>query len=219
MKIKALIAVRSGSERVANKNLRAFAGSNLLTVKINQLKRIQALDGIVVNSNDQVMLDIAESLGCTPVQRDPYYATSQVCMSDVYEHMAHNIDTDFILYANCTNPLIKDRTITDALATFRRNIGQYDSLNSAHLVKEFLFYNNLPINYSLTNQPRSQDLPDYFALNFAINIISRENMIRYKNVVGSTPFIYGINETEAIDIDNPIDFSFAEFVFGGGLAY
>lgn len=91
--------------------------------------------------------------------------------------------------------------------------GAFDSLNSAHLVKEFLFKDNLPINYDLRHQPRSQDLPDIAALNFAINIISREKMIECKNVVGYHPNIYLIDEVEATDIDNPIDFDFAEFVY------
>lgn len=56
MKIKALVAVRSGSQRVVNKNIRPFAGSTLLEVKLNQLKRIPNLDGIIVNSNDDQML-------------------------------------------------------------------------------------------------------------------------------------------------------------------
>ena len=92
----------------------------------------------------------------------------------------------------------------------------YDSLNSAHLIKEFMFYENKPINYDLKNQPRSQDLPDYYALNFAFNIIARDTMMECKNVVGKKPFIYGIDEVEATDIDNPIDFEFAEFVFKKG---
>ena len=45
-KIKALVAVRSGSQRVKNKNIRPFAGSTLLEVKIRQLKKIKELDGI-----------------------------------------------------------------------------------------------------------------------------------------------------------------------------
>ena len=56
MKIKALVAVRSGSQRVKNKNIRKFVDSSLLEIKINQLKRIKELDGIVVNSNDEGML-------------------------------------------------------------------------------------------------------------------------------------------------------------------
>lgn len=76
-----------------------------------------------------------------------------------------------------------------------------------------MFKDNLPINYDLRHQPRSQDLPDIFALNFAINIISKKDMIECKNVVGYKPLIYGINEIEATDIDNQIDFDFAEFVY------
>ncbi len=63
MKVKALIAARSGSVRVVNKNLRAFVGSSLLELKIEQLKRIPNIDGIVVNSNDDKILSIAKAEG------------------------------------------------------------------------------------------------------------------------------------------------------------
>ena len=215
MKIKALVAVRSGSVRVKNKNIRPFAGSTLLEVKLRQLKRIDELDGIIVNSNDPEMLAIAEKMQCETVLRDPYYASNSVSMSDVYKNMAENCDCDTIAYINVTNPLLEDKTISEAIATYKRFIsdGVYDSLNSAHLIKEFLFKDNLPINYDLRHQPRSQDLPDIAALNFAISIISREKMIECKNVVGYHPNIYLIDEIEATDIDNQIDFDFAEFVY------
>lgn len=215
MIIKALVAVRSGSVRVKNKNIRPFAGSTLLEVKLAQLKRIQSLDGIVVNSNDSQMLDIARNMGCETVLRDPYYASNSVSMSDVYKNMAENCECDTIAYINATNPLLEDETIERAIAEYKRLLesNQFDSLNSAHLIKEFLFKDNLPINYDLRHQPRSQDLPDIAALNFAINIISRERMIECKNVVGYHPNIYLIDEVEATDIDNPIDFEFAEFVY------
>lgn len=213
MSIKALVAVRSGSQRVENKNIRPFAGSTLLDIKLEQLKRIKNLDGIVVNSNDQQMLDIAVSHGCDAVKRDEYYASNSVTMSEVYKNMAENFSADVVAYINVTNPLIKDETIYNAIELFKQNGEKYDSLNSAHLIKEFMFQDNLPINYDLRHQPRSQDLPDIYALNFAISIISRENMVRGMNVVGLRPYIYGINEIEATDIDNQIDFDFAEFVF------
>ena len=69
------------------------------------------------------------------------------------------------------------------------------------------------MNYDLRFQPRSQDLPDIYALNFAINIIERDKMIEGRNVVGFKPYIYGIDEVEATDIDNQIDFDFAEFIY------
>ena len=215
MRVKALVAVRSGSMRVQNKNIRPFAGSSLLEIKLNQLKRIPNLDGIVVNSNDDQMLEIAEKMGCETVKRDPYYASNEVSMSDVYKNMAQQIDTDVIAYINVTNPLLKDETIIAAIDKYKElaAAGQYDSLNSAHLIKEFMFVNNKPINYDLKHQPRSQDLPDIAALNFAVSIISKEKMIANKNVVGEKQYIYIIDEVEATDIDNQIDFDFAEFMY------
>lgn len=214
MKIKALVAVRSGSVRVANKNIRPFAGSSLLEIKLDQLKRIPNLDGIVVNSNDDEMLEIAKRKGCQTVKREPYFASNEVSMSDVYKNMAENMDTDVVAYINVTNPLLKDETIINAIEAYKKFVEEgFDSLNSAHLVKEFMFENNKPINYDLKHQPRSQDLPDIAALNFAISIISKERMIECKNVVGENPNIYVIDEVEATDIDNPIDFEFAEYVY------
>ena len=127
------------------------------------------------------MMEIAEKMGCETVKRDPYYASNEVSMSDVYENMAQQMDTDIIAYINVTNPLLKDETIIAAIDKYKElaAAGQYDSLNSAHLIKEFMFVDNKPINYDLKHQPRSQDLPDIAALNFAVSIISKEKMIDY----------------------------------------
>lgn len=213
MKIKALVAVRSGSQRVQNKNIRPFAGSSLLEIKLAQLKRIRNLDGIIVNSNDDNMLKIAETMGCETVKRNQCYASNEVSMSEVYKNMAENFNGDIIVYANVTNPLLKDETIEKAIDTYLIRSEDYDSLNTAHLIKEFLFKDGKPINYDLGKQPRSQDLPDIYALNFAINIIEKNKMIECKNVVGKHPLIWGIDEVEATDIDNPIDFEFSEYVY------
>jgi CMP-N-acetylneuraminic acid synthetase len=135
MKLKALIAVRSGSERVVNKNLRPFAGSNLLELKIRQLKTIKELDGIVVNSNDERMLQIAASLGVETVKRAPEYASSSVSMSDVYKNMAENIDADIVAYCNVTNPVVETESYINAIRLFKTLGDSFDSLNSANLVK------------------------------------------------------------------------------------
>lgn len=213
MKIKALVAVRSGSQRVQNKNIRSFAGSSLLEIKLEQLLDIKSLDGVVVNSNDEAMLRIAEKMGCETVRREAYYASNEVSMSEVYQNMAENFSGDIIVYANVTNPLLKSYTIEKGIETYLMKSEDYDSLNSAHLIKEFLFKDGHPMNYKLEQQPRSQDLPDIYALNFALNIIEKDNMIACKNVVGRKPYIWGIDEVEATDIDNPIDFTFSEYVY------
>lgn len=211
--IKALIPVRSGSLRVKNKNIRPFAGSSLLEIKIKQMLRIPELDGVLVNSNDDEMLKLAKSLGAETVKRDEYFATSEVSINEVYENMAQNINTDLILFADATNPLIEDETIRNVIRFYKENDKIYDSVVTANSVKLFMWQNNSPLNYDANNKPRSQDLPNILALNYATHIISREIMIKKKDIVGYRPYLYEISKTEAADIDDQTDFDFCEFMY------
>lgn len=211
MTIKAIIPVRSGSTRVKNKNIRPFAGSNLLSIKIKQLQEVKILDGIIVNSNDDEMLDIAKQLGVETVKRNDYYATNSVSINEVYKNQAENCNADYIVHCTVTNPLIKTNTYYELINFFMEN--DYKSVNSAHHIKEFMWLNNKPLNYEVANMPRSQDLPNILGLNFAINVISKKEMIKCQNVISSKPYLYPINDIEAIDIDEEIDFEFAEFMY------
>lgn len=212
--IKALIPVRAGSERVKNKNIRPFAGSSLLEIKIKQLLQIDMLDGIIVNSDSDEMLEIAKNLGVETFKRDIYYATSKVSANQFYENIAKNFTGDIILLSNVTSPLIKTETIIKLIDTFANlKTNNYDSLTTATDVKEFLWENNRPLNYNPRKKPRSQDLPNILSLNHAIGIMEKDVMINYKDIVGLKPLIVPIEKEEAIDIDNEIDFEFAEFMY------
>ena len=212
-KVSALIAVRSGSVRVKNKNIRAFNESTLLELKIKQLQSVKGINDVVVNSNSDEMLSIAKNLGAITVKRDDYYASNTISMSSVFEHMAKNMDCENILYANCTNPLVSTNSYSDAIRIFLNNTSAYDSLVSCHDIKEFLYLDGKALNYDPMNQPRSQDLPNIVALNFAISIISRSNMIKFKNIIGHNPYFYKLNEVESVDIDTPLDFFIAESLY------
>ncbi len=213
MAVKALIPVRSGSQRVKNKNIRPFAGSSLLEIKIKQLQRIDEIDGVVVNSNSDEMLEIASRLGAETVKRDEYYASSTVSMNEVYENMAQNMESDLVLFADVTNPLVDDDTIRKVIRFYEDNKGVYDSVATANSVKLFMWLNNSPMNYDADNKPRSQDLPNILALNYAVHIIPRELMIKKRDIVGYQPYLYLIDKIEAADIDEPEDFDFCEFMY------
>ena len=210
---KAFIMARSGSQRVKNKNMRPFAGSNLLEIKIRQMMRIKSLDGVVVNSNDDEMLNLAKSLGCETVKRDPYYCTDEINPNELYVHLAETFPGDVLVISNTTSPLVTDETFERAIQQFKDNGDAYDSLNTGHLVKDFLWLDGKPLNYDEDKKPRSQDLPDIINLNAAINICSKENLIKNRNYVGKKPYIFMIDELEGTDIDYPLDFEIAEFLY------
>ena len=212
-RLVAVIAARSGSVRVKNKNIRKFNDSNILEMKIQQLKGIKALDEIIVNTNCDEIMDLATKAGVKCVKRKDYFASNTVSMSEVFKNIAENTDSEYIMYANATNPLVTQESYEEAIDIFFRNKKNFDSLTSCHDVKEFLYLNNDPLNYDPRNQPRSQDLPEIVALNFAISILSKQNMIKYQNILGKKPYMFKLNEVESIDIDTNLDFFIAEKVY------
>ena len=57
-KITAVIPIRSGSQRVKDKNLRPFANTTLMENKIEMLLNVPELDSIIVNTNSEEAIEI-----------------------------------------------------------------------------------------------------------------------------------------------------------------
>lgn len=53
MKITAVIPIRTGSQRVKDKNLRPFGDTNLMQLKIENLLQVPEIDEIIVNTNSE----------------------------------------------------------------------------------------------------------------------------------------------------------------------
>jgi CMP-N-acetylneuraminic acid synthetase len=213
-KITAVIPIRKGSRRVPNKNFKEFYnGKNLLELKIENLLQIQLVDEIVVNTDSEDAIQIAKKYGVSYFEREPYYASSECSQSDFFRNLAETTNSDIIIHTPCTSPLIKVDTMYDAINRFM--ISDNDSCNSVGLVKEYLWLDNKPLNYTIVNNnvPNSQDLPKVLKLTFGFNIISRELMIKRSNVVGHNPLFYIVDETEETDIDTQLDFDFAKFLY------
>lgn len=209
-----LIAVRGGSKRVKNKNIRPFAETTLLESKIEQAKRTGL--PVYVNTEDEKMLAMAvNKCKVNGLKRDPYFATDSVPMGDVYVHMAKSFPHEHILYMPVTSPLLTDNTIQECLTLYYKNfdIKNCDSVVTTTAVKEYLWEGNRAINYDPTNHPRSQDLPNIYSLNFAVNVLSKKTMIRKRNILGDKFIPYEIGKIESIDIDEEDDFKIAELLF------
>ena len=211
MKITAVIPVRKGSQRVPNKSLRDFGDTNLLCLKIDELKKVGRIDDIVVNTDSDEAIEIAQAMDINFHKREPYFASSACSNSEFLKHLGETTSTDIFAYCPVTTPFINSTTISKCIHDFLGSSN--DSLATATLIKEFLWLDNKPLNYQLSKQPNSQDLPDIFALNFGLNLISREDLLKYSNIVGTNPLFVVLDEVEGIDIDTPLDFFIAEQLY------
>jgi CMP-N-acetylneuraminic acid synthetase len=212
--ITALVAVKGESERVPKKNIRKFSNSSLLEIKLQQLKSSNVFSEILVSSESDEVLSKVLPFDVNTHKRDPHYSTSQVPMSEVYEYLANQVKTDYIAWIPVTSPLVNEKIYKDAVDTFlTMDHEKYDSLLSVNEVQDYLYYNEEPINFTRDPWLRSQDLTGVCAINFAINIISKENMIKNRATMGENPMFYYIPKKHAIDIDYMEDFIFAELLF------
>ena len=215
-KIVGLIAVRAGSKRITNKNTRPFADSSLLKIKIQQAINSCQLDKVYVSSDSEEMLSIASQLGAIPLLRSHELASDNVPMNVVYENLACSIVEKHVCFLHVTSPILSNDSLAQCIEQYRSEIidsKRYDSLASVHRVQEYLWHNGVPINYDPQNHPRSQDLPNYYALNFAVNILPRDLMTFKKNIVGDKFYPFFLSAEESIDVDMPHDFQYAEWVY------
>ena len=207
----AVVAVRAGSQRVKNKNFRPFADTNLLELKLKILLKVKNLDEIIVNSDSDIMLEIANKYNVKTQKRDEFFASSNATNSDFHKHIAEVTNSDFIFLAPVCSPFIGVKRHQEAINNFM--MSEVDSLTSCELVKGHLWLDGKPINYSLDNVPNSQDLPEIKKLNYGISIIKRQTMIERKGLVGLKPEFVVLNEIESTDIDEMETFNTAEILY------
>lgn len=62
MKITAVIPIRSGSQRVKDKNLREFGDTCLMALKIKNLLQVPEIDQIIVNTNSEEAISMTQIL-------------------------------------------------------------------------------------------------------------------------------------------------------------
>lgn len=211
-----VIAVRKGSKRIKNKNVKLFAGSSLLEIKLKQIKRIFKNPNILFSSNCKKSIKIAKKYTKNINFRPEKYCTSQIPMKKVYRYLASLVTTKYVCYLHTTSPLLKDATLKKSIK-FKENIlkknKRIDSIVTVTKIKEYLWYRGKAINYDSENHPRSQTLPTYNALNFAINIITKKQMYEGSRIVGKNFFPISLSFPENIDVDEQWQFIVAEKLY------
>ena len=211
--IVGLIPVKGSSDRVKQKNLRSFCNTSLLELKLNQLKDVKGFNDIIVSSEDEEVLKVAESKGFSLHVRDPKYSTSEIPMSEVYTFIASEIHGDNIAWINVTNPLAETQIYEEACNLYHKMESKYDCILSSVALQENVFFNGQPVNFKPYPWPRSQDLKGLNSLTFVINILKRSDMIEWGSCVGNTPYFYDLDKVDSWDIDDHADFDFCEFVY------
>lgn len=217
--ITAVIPVRAGSRRLPNKNILPFGGSNLLVHKIRQLKQVKGLDRIVVSSDSDEMLEMAEKEGVNTHKRAPEFCDERTkTFNEVVENIASSIIGDTVMWAPCVCPLTNTQSYEKAIEIYNECViekKEHDSVISAKLFKEYLFDEKGPLNWNPEKHVPSQQLPNWKTIVNGFYIAPRERMIEWRYLYGKNPYLFILDKKEAVDIDDAEDFEVAKALLGG----
>lgn len=210
--VTAVIPVRAGSRRLKNKNVAPFAGTNLLLNKIEQLKKVPEINQIVVSSDSDLMLEMAEKAGVLIHKRAPEYCDEKTkSFGEVVRHVAESVKGTNILWATCTSPLVFPHLYTQAINEYFEALNNgYDSLVAFEKIKRYLWNDDGPINYKLgLGHVPSQQLPDMYIVTDGILLAPREKMIEWSYFHGTHPYKFIVDKRTAVDIDDGLDLACA----------
>jgi CMP-N,N'-diacetyllegionaminic acid synthase len=223
----AIIPARSGSKRLADKNSLDLLGKPLIGWTIEAATNSKYVDYVVVSTDSQKILNIAEKFGIkAPFKRPKELACDNSSSMDTVIHAITELDNigkkyDYIILLQPTSPL---RTFNDIDKSIEQLIERSDEavISVTKSKHSPLWSNILPENKSMSDfinkdfmNIRSQDLPEYYQLNGAIYLIKTTKVFDQKNpsfFLSEKISAYVMDENHSVDIDTKIDFKLAEII-------
>jgi N-acylneuraminate cytidylyltransferase len=223
--VSIFLPTRAGSERIANKNTRNFAGveGGLLAIKLEQLLSLFKVKEVVLSTNDQGSIKVAQNFLSNPklklIQRPDHLAQSHTNLIDLVDYVPSVCNSEHILWTHVTSPLVNAEDYEVAIDLYFEKIAEnYDSLMSVKEIQNYVWSEkeNKVLNKKdgdFKKWPRTQDLEKIFEVNSAIFMASKTVYKEEEDRVGVKPYLLTHNSLQSVDVDWEEDFKIAEQLY------
>jgi CMP-N,N'-diacetyllegionaminic acid synthase len=228
MKILAIIPAREGSKRVPQKNFRSFAGTTLTDLAIQQALQAKLLDRIVVNSDAQPVKEIALKYASKDIdflERPKELATDE---SPAIDYMLQTLEFyeakgehyDLVVIIQVSSPLRNgsdiDATITLLLenqeADSAVSVVELPHMTHPHKMKTMKGHMLEPWLVDEGQKTAAHELPTIYVRNCAVYVF-KANLLKQGITYGQQSLGYIMPAETSVDINDMLDFKFAEFLF------
>jgi len=214
-----IIPARGGSKRLPRKNILDLNGKPLIAYSIAAGLQSKYIDKVIVSSDDNEILEIAAKYKAETIKRPDFLASDTATSFDAIKHTIENLENyEYIVLLQPTSPLRTAKHIDEAIELLKKK--KADAVVSVCEMEHSPLWSNtldesLSMNSFLRDEvlnKRSQDLEDYYRLNGAIYICQTEKLLKEKSFfLKENIFAYVMDKESSVDIDEEIDFRFAEF--------
>ena len=231
MKILALIPARGGSKGVPGKNIKLLGGKPLLAYTSEIALQSKHLTTIIVSTEDDKIVEVAESLGIkVPFKRPAELAQDTTPTIDAIVHalkwyQKQNVFFDAVCLLQVTSPFrtiaFLDKAIekfiekdTDSLVSVQRVPHEYNPHWTFKLANSFLSVSTG--DESIIS--RRQDLPDTWHRDGKI-YITTPKLIMEGKILGEKLVGFVNDEEPNVNIDTLEDWELAENLFRNGFIF
>lgn len=213
----AIVPMRHSSERVKGKNYRLLGDKPLFHHIVDTLLAVPQIDQVVIDTDsDFIEQNATDAFPSIQVVRRPERLFGgDVPMNDVLLHTTDVVPADLYVQTHSTNPLLRPATVSAALEKFKQSRNEYDSLFTVTPLQTRLWTSDgRAINHDPAVLLRTQDLAPVMEENSCLYVFERDTLVRRGNRIGDRPLLWPIPPEEAWDIDEEIDWTVVETLYG-----
>ena len=206
MIIKALIPLRKKSTRIKNKNIQKINNKPLYKVVLDEVIKCKLISKIIIATDNEKIKSNNKKVEI--FSRSKKSSTNKAQTEIVIREFLLKNYCDYLILIQATNPFLKKKHINVAIKKILKN--EYDSLFSAVNSKFFIWRKKnkfcKPVNYKLSERPRTQDIKDMQLIeNGSFYIFKRKNFLKYNNRLHGKITYYEMPKKSLFEIDDNED--------------
>lgn len=236
-KVLCSISARGGSKGVPGKNLKILGGNPLITYAIKTALRSNYIDKVIVSTDAENIAEVAKKNGAEVIMRPKNLANDQAPLLDSTKYTMTTMDekgypADIVVQLSPTCPFINTEQIDRSIelvsvgqcecAVSLKKIQHDHPYRARILIGDDYFKNyESEINVEAKKYHSRQDLPDLYCTNGGLYTRVRRLLEEYEgDDFAMGKFRKGIimSDIQSVNIDEIIDFQFAEFLMEKGYA-
>jgi len=167
----AMIPARLGSQRLKKKNLALLNGIPLISHAIRKCLQLDCFDQVWVNSEDDVIGQIAIDEGAFFHKRPSDLANNKATSEDFICEFLKCHDCEALFQVHSIAPLLNGSEINDFVKFYSKN--EFDTLYSCINDQIEVAYENKPVNFTFSEKTNSQNLTPVQRMTWAITAWKR----------------------------------------------
>lgn len=211
MKVAALIPIKLNNERFKGKNTKCFSdGTPLMSMIQRACLNAHYIDEVFVFCSNEAVNEYLED-GVRFLKRPQWLDGKEATCNDIINEFVNLVDADIYVMSHATGPFTTSESIDACVKKVMD--GEHDSAFMAEKLQNFLWQDGRPLNFSVDNVPRTQDLEPIYLEATGAYVFRKEVFEKYHSRVGKTPYIHEVSEIEARDIDYEEDFKIADAIY------